>query len=259
MELHEHIDAWLRGRIGYGRLDAPAWYIGDQEACGKNQLADRLGVGHAAPEDTCLEDVQAAHTRLDGALNLFSTHAALQYTWNRLIHAHLLAVGKGLPTRAERRAAQRAWWGCVAVENPAQRVLLAEVCPLPCGSRSEAAWRDLYAGLGREDLVSRTAYERHWRERRRRFLGDLISRHAPKWVVAYGREAATAAELWADGAPWAALEVDGAPWGSIARAGRTLLVRAPHPRRAPALRGWEQLGARLHLENEGWHRPHDHT
>lgn len=244
MQVHPHLDAWLNGRVGYGRLDAPAWFLGIEEASGKGELERRLGVGACRPEDTLVEDLQDAHGRIPDGPRWFTERPPLQRTWTALIHAHLVATGHDAPTRDDRRAAQRDSWGRAHVAEPERRVLLAELWPLPSPKATGAAWADVNRGFGRADLANRTAYEARWGPVRVALYRDLIARHRPRWVVAYGRAVHPHVRDIAHTAAWSPLEVDGRPWGETARVGDTTFVLAPHPAssQGASLRGWAAVG-----------------
>ena len=246
MQLHTRLDAWLKGRIGYGSLSAPAWYIGAEEACGgRNELERRLGVGTVAESDTMVEDLQQAHARITDGAQLFAGVPRLQPTWNKLIHAHLVATTNDTPTRDDRRTAQRDWWGRTQVDAPQHQVLLAELWPLPCPHSGVKHWRAMYGDLGREDLASRAAYEAQWGPERHKLFESLIEVHRPKWVVAYGGAAASAASLWAgQRTEGVHIIVGDIQWGRVAKAGGTVFIQAPHPvsRQGNALAGWAAAG-----------------
>jgi hypothetical protein len=247
-KIDSYLLAWLTGRIGYGRLDAPAWYIGTEEACGdKKDLELRLGINSIIPEDSLLEDVKIAHARLPGGNSWFAPNAPLQPTWNRLIRAHLTATGNNTPTRQDCRDAQQNWWGQTDVLLH-QKVLLTELLPLPCPNGSNTAWKNLYGGTGLPHMEDRPGYEAPWEPLRRTFFQNLVTRHRPKWVVAYGKKASLATtRLVGTHDSWQTITVNTKVWGHITKVDGTIFVRAPHPvaPRGYGFAGWEQMGTMI--------------
>ena len=149
---------WMEQRVGYGRLDAPYWFVGMEEAGRADEISTRM----AAP---FVEDLYDAHWGAFGGRydNLFHPrNASLQRTWAKLIRALLVAKGEA-PTLHEIKRYQALRWGRVDGET-----LLTELYPVA------------------SPQLSTDTYKRTLLPSRVRLLRGLFRKHKPHFVIAYG-------------------------------------------------------------------------
>jgi hypothetical protein len=184
---------------GYGRWDAPYWFIGPepgQEDKGRDDLEKRRAAWEKLGGGEIL-DCREHHLAL-GILEWHCARARIQPTWGKLIR--LLLASKGLsPTKEEIRAYQRTRWG---MSN-------GETCVVEL---SALAANNLGVEREREQFLNK----------RVEFLGQKIRKKEPKFVVMYGnsRKQAPSREKLAGGP----FESDG-----IRIEGATVLMHVPHP------------------------------
>lgn len=147
-----------KNRIGYGRLDAPFYFLGMEEAGKPDELETRL----RSPD---LQDLREAHDgRFGGRYDdLFhATNARLQPTWAKLIRALLVAT-KGYANNQMIRRTQAHEWG-----RSSGKTLLLELFPVASPTLSTACYK-------RDVLPARI-----------RLIRDLVRTHKPRLLIAYG-------------------------------------------------------------------------
>lgn len=150
---------WLEKRIGYGRLDAPYWFLGMEERGERDEIFERM-------QSPYIEDVYDAHaTKWGGRYDsLFAgERAKLQSTWKMLIRC-LRVAKNGKASESEIRAYQAEQWGRVAGET-----LVAELYPIASPSLSNDKYKS--------DLLPA----------RIRLFRELLKTNQPRFVIAYGK------------------------------------------------------------------------
>jgi hypothetical protein len=204
----------MSGFYGYGRWDAPFWFIGMEEGGGNSsdEIARRLSVWEElkGPE---LADLHEFHDRL-GVTRHSGPTARLQRTWAALTRIALAAEGR--PSRLDD---VRRYQGTKLGSGTGQTAII-ELLPLP--SPSTKHW--LYAESTLPELASRDEYRRALAPHRIAHLRDKLLRHRPQLVVFYGIQYRS---YWDSIAQTEVKKLD-----SLADARPTahpLFVLAPHP------------------------------
>ncbi len=207
--------------FGYGRWDAPFWFVGPEAGMGKDSIDSiaarfkswqRLGGGTVVD---CSE-----HHLGFGMTKWHQSHPPMQATWRQLIR--LLLAYKGMnPTLDDIRAYQRDRWGRINGET-----CVIELSGLPAPSMGVE--RDRLSFLSRR-------VDRIWKEARL---------HRPKFIVMYGSGQRGEWEQIARGK----FGADGLHW--IAEIG-TVAAMTPHPvSRGITSEFWKDMGQRLRAFKE---------
>ncbi len=155
--------------VGYGRLDAPVWFLGMEEAGGgEDNLRARL-------KFRAVEDCAEAH-RILGITKHHWGRRVIQRTWRGMCYIMLKLDNKA--TDAENIRAYQA----ESLGRFGGQTLLVELMPVP--KSSIGAW-------GYEELIpqyaSREDYYRKVKPRRLAYLQGLIRENKPQIVVGYGK------------------------------------------------------------------------
>jgi hypothetical protein len=204
-----------RRSLGYGRWDAPFWFIGPEQGKGKAEAETNSHRVEAwsqlgKPElCDCLEFHKLIQDR-----NWHAPTPALQSTWRALMV--LLMSFLDRPSDLENlRAYQRDHWG---------RIATGETCVIEL---SGIAARNLSV------LVDRTQFRR---ERIETIRARMLSNH-PTFVVMYGLR---------DRASWEELSGCRLICDDIAKSGSTMIALAPHPQSHGRRNDdWIELGKKL--------------
>ena len=177
---------YLESFFGYGRWDAPIWFIGIEEAGGRSEreLEQRLAVwaerGHKE-----LEDAPTFYPA-SGNSSWHGEGAHIQATWKQLIRLLLLARGACADDKAI-LACQSTQLGSFAGDTS-----LTELLPLP--SPDTATWNyGRWSELDR--LRSRQAYLAGTLNQRADVLKQRCRSNQPKAVIFYGLELADGTSL----------------------------------------------------------------
>ncbi|SDY88399.1 hypothetical protein [Citreimonas salinaria] len=163
---------------GYGRFDAPLWFVGMEEACGRHDFPLRFSAWRRRGERT-IDDAAEYHREINAG-SLFSQGAPLQKTWDKLIRCQLAAFGKPAGKETARRFQVEKLGRVTPSTDP---TCLIELMPLPSPSQKDW-WISEYTDL--EYLQSRKLYMREILPRRIEALNGLIAQYTPKAVVFYG-------------------------------------------------------------------------
>jgi len=164
--------------FGYGRWEAPVWFVGIEAGGGKDiqTVHDRLQAWAASGHNNDLEDAPSFHSASNNTL-WHQPDATLQSTWKQLIRMLLLARGLDDTDNALRHY-QRTKLGTATGET-----CLVELLPLPSPGRNDwnySAWSDL------PWLQTRAAYEQKILSHRISLLRERINHHRPRVVIFYG-------------------------------------------------------------------------
>lgn len=156
--------------VGYGVLDAEVWFLGMEEGGGgEDNIRKRL---RFRPVEDCME----AHKIL-GIVKHHWGNQAIQPTWRGMCCIMLGLEGKE-PSRDNIRAYQASMLG-----RSCGRTLLTELMPIP--KPKLGAW-------GYEQLIpqypSARSYYQGVKPQRIALLRKLLGEHAPKVVIAYGKQ-----------------------------------------------------------------------
>ncbi len=165
--------------LGFGRWEAPIWFIGIEEAGGRSveDVDNRMRAWDEHGRKP-LEDAPRFYPA-SGNTIWHAANAEIQPTWRQLIRMVLLAQGKG-DTENEILSYQRGQLGAADGET-----CLMELFPLPSPKTEDwkyAEWSTL------SWLRSRSHYVQAMRARRENELRRQISEHKPKAVIFYGLE-----------------------------------------------------------------------
>ena len=155
--------------IGYGRLDAPVWFIGMEEAGGgEDNLRARLNFRQ-------VEDNYEAHKIL-GILKHHEGKKVIQRTWRGMCYIMLCLEGKE-PEREAIRHYQADLLG-----RYKGNTLLTELLPIP--KPKTGSW-------GYEELIpqffSHSDYIKRIKPQRIKIFREFIKKHNPKAVICYGK------------------------------------------------------------------------
>jgi hypothetical protein len=202
---------------GYGRWDARYWFVGPEQGMGSETIDQRTEAFRDTDRDQDgLCDCRAFHEKIHET-KWHRSKCELQTTWN--YQMALLYGYWGKPPKVEiRRSLQRNGWGCDG------RVCIAELRGLPARSKAESKDQ-------REFLDARADRLKH-----------EIDKHAPEFVVFYGKEDE---EYWNRIANVnKGLILDG-----IAGRGDTLFAYLPHPVAFKPFKrshdDWKRIGEQL--------------
>jgi hypothetical protein len=200
MALHNEELEHLLDFVGYGKLDAPVWFLGMEEAGGgEENIRARL-------KFRTVEDCAEAH-RILGITKHHWGPRTIQRTWRGMCYIMLKLENK--PTDAESIRNYQA----ESLGRFGGQTLLVELMPIP--KHDIGAW-------GYEELIpqfkSREDYYQKVKPRRRVYLQGLIRNHSPKIVVGYGksywdeyRALFPGAQFVASGSLWWAQQITGQP------------------------------------------------
>jgi hypothetical protein len=176
--------------VGYGRLDAPVWFLGMEEAGGgEDNLRARL-------KFRTVEDCAEAH-RILGITKHHWGRRVIQRTWRGMCYIMLKLDNKATDVESIRN------YQAESLGRFGGQTLLVELMPIP--KSSIGAW-------GYEELIpqyaSREDYYQKVKPRRLAYLQGLIRENKPQIVIGYGKS------YWPD---YRALfgEMDFAPQGQF--------------------------------------------
>jgi hypothetical protein len=169
--------------FGYGRVSAPFWFIGMEEAgaADEREAQQRLdawvALGSKAIVD-CADFHQRVADDKGPMERYFRGGASIQPTWGPLIRFFLRAIGRLNITTDSVRGAQTSGWGRSNSDN-----CLVELLPLPSPNADDwlySEWSSL------PHLMDRDLYRSHFLETRIAKLRDMIQEHRPRVVLFYG-------------------------------------------------------------------------
>jgi len=232
------IKAWISGRIGYGRLDAPFWLLGREELTADFNVEVPIRLNGPA-----LDDLHAAHERLPQGAKWFGDDPSLQPTWHKLVVALLLAQGKPADEAAVRD------YQAKQLGRSEGETLLMSFYPLP--AMGVKGFWPYSATETLPYLGTRTDYESEVWLSRASQLQRLLREHKPKWILAYSKPLWPKFKRIFGTAQWSPIPMGPATWGEYAFAGeqRTLVTLAPDPTTqgsASKMANWTALGEFVH-------------
>lgn len=159
----------LLGFIGYGRLDAPVWFLGMEEAGGgEDKLLIRTRFNR-------VEDLYEAHKAL-GITRHHEGRRVLQPQWGRMSDLMLRLSGVSAPTTEDRRAYQALRLGRRDGET-----LLTELLPIPKPRLEIWDYPNVFP-----EYRSASEYYESVLPARLELLTRLIEDYRPAAIVAYG-------------------------------------------------------------------------
>jgi hypothetical protein len=204
------VDAMARDWFGYGKWDAPYWFIG-MEPGGDDAVAKAVAWDRLGRKD--LLDNRAHHERA-GLTTWHTDECNIQSTWGPLIRLLLVATGRRQSDSLVKEY-QRFAWG-----SSRGKTLVAELSSIPA--------------TGMDAVVDRTAH----REHRKHVLGTRLATNEPTFVIFYGE---TYKPDWED-ITKIRFDADG-----FALKGKTVLLLALHPtsRPTPKFKYWLELAHQL--------------
>lgn len=160
----------LESFLGYGRLDAPVWFVGMEEGGGgPENIRARL-------QFKDVEDCAGAHERLSLPQYHRAERPVIQRTWGQMARFMLHLQGREA-SADEVRAYQANQLGRSSGES-----MLMELMPIPKPSLKHSATYD-----GLLPQYADGEYCDGVRRRRIRVLQQLLERHRPRVVVCYGK------------------------------------------------------------------------
>jgi len=219
MHTHEDVRAMARANYGYGRWDAPYWFIGPEQGMGSHERDLGLRVGAWLELGKLeLNDCREFHRRIgENRWHFEQPRVSLQRTWRPLIL--LLMTYLGRPTdRESLRSYQRDRWGSADARQ-------GETCLIEL------------SGLAAPNLMTA--------EDGKLFLGERIDvirhrmrDHKPKLVVMYGDLQLASWEAIVSPLSFA--------HDKVLIDGSTILACTPHPnKRGLCDTYWTDLGQKL--------------
>ncbi len=222
--------------VGYGRLQAPLWFLGMEEGGGQDvaELSRRLSAWDARGRQAC-EDLAGFHRAIEVTKYFSADRPVLQPTWCALMKV-LQAWRGGTSEAATLRVIQAAEWG--AHDGPAA---LLELLPLPAPSIGSWPYRELADRM--PYLRDRASYVGHVLPGRVHRFSQLVTQYQPAAVVCYGLGYI---EHWKAVFAVPLTEITIAERRCFGgRLGRTRVLVVPHPARANATKLWEAIGLQL--------------
>jgi hypothetical protein len=155
--------------VGYGKLSAPVWFIGMEEAGGgEENIRARL-------KFRTVEDCAEAHRTL-GITHRHWGKRVIQRTWRGMCYIMLRLENKPVDTESIRQ------YQAESLGRYGGQTLLVELMPIP--KHNIGAW-------GYEELIpqfkSREDYYRQVKPRRLAYLQTLFREHRPRVVIGYGK------------------------------------------------------------------------
>lgn len=156
--------------LGYGRLDAPVWFLGMEEAGGGE---DNLRVRSTFDQ---VEDLREAHMKL-GITHHHEGKRRIQRTWNMMCEFMLRIEGNTSPTTEDRRTYQGDHLGRVHGDS-----LILELLPIPKPRTSSWDYP-----LTFPEYPNVEAYRQEQIPARIALLSHLALDHRPRVIVAYGK------------------------------------------------------------------------
>jgi len=200
--------------FGYGRWDAPYWFIGPEQGQQRDEnddLAPRVNAWvKLGSSELC--DCVEFHRQINQ--HRWHRDGKLQPTWRRLILLLMAFLDRPIDAE-ERRCYQRECWGKLDGET-----CVIELSGLPANNLGVFRDRQLFL------------------DERMRTIRNKIERYQPRFVLMYGTGQRSAWENIA-GCPLP-------PSDNIARPRGTTFALAPHPvSRGMTNRYWEDLGRRM--------------
>lgn len=221
------------GCFGYGRWDAPYWFIGPEQVQGawkNNEMTARLEAYRKLSKDG-LTDCRAFHIEINEE-RFHGGRPAFQPTWKPLIL--LLKTFLGEPTDLDSMLAyQSDHWGSSTGETCViESFGLTPNDPEPCKDREIELWeqRQIDSAL----------------RERMKFIHANMFTFEPKFVVIYGKSQVKYwMKFWKDNGVVVLLS------DNIAKLGFTTVVFAQHPTSSgPGNQYWIELGQRLRQESD---------
>lgn len=163
---------------GYGRLDAPIWFIGMEEGIGgqANNVETAILMNITArlkKYDKDVMDIAQAHLAMNYEIEKITASPTQVWTWmakialalsNDSAQSNIEYINKRLG-RAD---------GCT---------FLTELMPIPVVDNN--SWPEIYESL--TPYQSRDAYFEAVIEQRKAMLVELINKYSPKYIFAYGK------------------------------------------------------------------------
>jgi hypothetical protein len=226
--------AMARRNYGYGRWEAPYWFIGPEQGMGPHEKGlDRRLKAWQDLGSRELNDCRAFHCRIhEIRWHCKKPKVQLKRTWRPLMLSMMTFLPNGKADNESLRIYQRDRWG--ALDEELGETCVIELSGLAAPNAKEAKDTTLF-------LSERIEYMR-----------NKIRNHRPKLVVMYGREQWNSWKAIANAVPGCeSLSDDSAPGQlpktSILTDKTTILVCTPHPSR-PIWDGTKYLG------NEYWIR-----
>jgi hypothetical protein len=196
--------------FGFGRWDAPYWFIGPEPGGSNNDIRARVWKDQFGKGD--LLDCKAFHDALVGAMRekgidpksidkvkklvRESPKPALQPTWRRLI----LLLKANRDENYDLAIYQRDFWGHADAKT-------RETCVIEL------------LGLPAKGLMKRNEEEDHKRERANRIRGKILE-NGPEFVVMYGRSEENY---------WKLIAGPDLPRDKVVKLGPTKFIFLPHP------------------------------
>lgn len=184
------LEEFLMGFWGYGKLEAPIWFIGMEEGgeATDASLSKTLERWEAQNKRPTL-DIAAEHAEID--FKFFTgENPPLQPTWKKLIRAALSAFNEEgySPKLDEMREYQRDIMGRLSGDRTDNAMCLLELLPLRSPTADKWNYDQIPTASELSYLKSRDTYVEEVMPKRILKLSDLIATHKPKAVVFYGKK-----------------------------------------------------------------------
>jgi hypothetical protein len=214
------IEDYSANFFGYGRAEAPVWFIGMGEGGGDSidEINRRFTVWSNRGRRP-LENLREYHEDI-GVTPWFRDPAKRQATWAGLILMQFGIQGHRLPSGNDVLRYQKDGFVCSDGKE-----CLMELLPLPSRSSSEKDW--LYGDSLLPQLKRRSIYRKHYSDKRAERISGMIESYRPKVVVFYSSSAACRT-YWNRIAQESFHETD-VEGVLMARGAKTLFALCPHP------------------------------
>lgn len=226
-EMSPQIEKMARQCYGYGRWDAPYWFIGLGEGMGSESLYKRAEAwGELQNEGLC--DCRAFHERIREN-RWHEKPVQFQPTWRRLMLLLMTFLERDGDDDSLLRKYQSGEWGIREGETCACELF---GLPAPNFKTYKTLMNGRFNPEESKDIL----------QKRIEFIRCKISCHNPIFVVMYGRGARK---------QWRAIADCSLPDDTICKLGSTMMVSAIHPTAHGVEDAyWVNLGERLRLQHQ---------
>jgi hypothetical protein len=178
MKLNPDDLAHLSAFIGYGRLDAPIWFVGMEEGLGGNESALEGNLSVRLGWSARVMDMAEAHDAHNLNGPYFET-GRVPTVWLFMARiARALGREQAADWQADREAARAYVRDSLGRSNG--ETLLAELLPLP--RVNVHSWPEAYRGL----FPTAREYVASVLPQRIAMLGELVRTHRPRLLICYG-------------------------------------------------------------------------
>lgn len=178
------LEEYIENFYGYGNLNSDFWFIGKEEAGGRNKEDVISRITEWSNKGAVL-DIKKFHYKINPKaykeLFTINNQFKTQATWRGLIKLQYFIENKSLPNKEQVKDFQ-----CNKLGQYNSNNCLLELFPLPAPSTSVYDYKNWFPEL--DYLKNRRTYKSKLKERRISVLKNLIEKHTPKVVFFYSTD-----------------------------------------------------------------------